>query len=189
MGRRKWDGPIQKMSQKIYTRSKILILCVVPIGAYYGRGRVRSFCYGSKIISVCVVPLWGSALTGLFVNLKIRWIRSSMQSLGGAHKGRLCVRAFIGVSFCAYVWASLIVPCFAKKLKLLKSAIFRTTHEKNICTPWRLLKGSVRTSDGYWIQTKRNRQSTSSKLPPWRACTDKFSYHPNYRRKSWQVTW
>jgi hypothetical protein len=38
-----------------------------------------------------------------FVNLKTRQISSSMQSLGGAHRGRVCVRAFIGVSVCAYV--------------------------------------------------------------------------------------
>jgi hypothetical protein len=32
-----------------------------------------------------------------------------MQSLGGAHRGRMCVCAFIWVSVCAYVWVSLIV--------------------------------------------------------------------------------
>ena len=36
------------------------------------------------------------------------------QYLGGAHRGRVCVRAFIGVSVCMYVSACVIL-CFAKK--------------------------------------------------------------------------
>ena len=37
---------------------------------------------------------------GDFVNFKTQ---PSAQSLGGAHKGRVCVRAFIGVSVCACI--------------------------------------------------------------------------------------
>jgi hypothetical protein len=43
------------------------------------------------------------------------------QSIGSARRGRVCVRAFIGVSICAYVWVSLIIPCFVKKRANAKS--------------------------------------------------------------------
>ena len=47
---------------------------------------------------------------------RLRWLRKSQddmpaQSLGGAHRGRVCVCAFIGVSVCAYIWALASVLC------------------------------------------------------------------------------
>jgi hypothetical protein len=57
---------------------------------------------------------------GDFVNLKIRWISSSTQSLGDTHRGRMYVRAFIRVSVCAYMWTPLIVLCFVKKITTTK---------------------------------------------------------------------
>jgi hypothetical protein len=38
------------------------------------------------------------------------------QYLDGAHRGRVCVRAFVGVSSCACMWASAIVVCSKKIL-------------------------------------------------------------------------
>ena len=39
----------------------------------------------------------------------------SAQSFGGAHRGRVCVCAFIGVSVCAYIRALVTVQMFKKE--------------------------------------------------------------------------
>ena len=49
----------------------------------------------------------------------LRWLRKSQddmpaQSLGGAHRGRVCVCIFIGMSVCTCIWALASVLCSIK---------------------------------------------------------------------------
>jgi hypothetical protein len=53
-----------------------------------------------------------------FVNLKIK----PVQSFGGAHRGRVCVRAFIGVSARTYM-SICVCTVFLKKEKIIYSFI------------------------------------------------------------------
>jgi hypothetical protein len=49
------------------------------------------------------------------VNLKTRRIRSWIHPVGDAHRGRMCVHVFIGVSVCTYLRTSTSILCFAKE--------------------------------------------------------------------------
>ena len=62
---------------------------------------------------------------------RLRWVRKSQndmsaQSLGGAHRGRVCVYAFIGVSVCVCIWALLSVLMLKKEtVPLQKMLIYK----------------------------------------------------------------
>ena len=60
------------------------------------------------------------------------------QSFGGAHRGRVCVRAFIGVSVCTCTWASTFVLCFAKNNSYygINTCLKKKNHKAlNACSP------------------------------------------------------